>query len=105
MATSSDLSLEEVDKRLTILHSNLLELSDTCGRLVKTTQYEFEFMSLAQAYHDEAMTLAKMMNDSPDTRYAALKSTLRNMQTIRSEANMAVISELDRASKGSLKTW
>lgn len=105
MSTSSELPLNVVETRLTILQANLQSLAAIASELAQEEEDDWEYAGLAQAFLDEAAVLQRMQNDTPDSRYAALDSVLNNLRHIRDEYPAEVIDKLDSRSSGELRTW
>lgn len=107
MSSTASLPLDEVDERLGVLQQNLEALraaAEECA-LSGPGDQPAEFMSVAQAFHDEGEVLRAARNGSRDDRYAALDHTLSNIATIRREADDHVVAALDDAVEGELESW
>lgn len=105
MIDVNNLTLLEVDHRLSVLRENIESLRMASESLVMEEDHSMMFLSLHQAFHDELRQVERAIESSPDNRYAALESTMVNLATIRQEADSEAIDALDDATANTLKQW
>lgn len=102
----ADLSEADIKERLDVLEHNLGVLEHAATALAEEDPDDgFPFLSLAQAFAEEANYLQTARDGTLTERALLVNDMLANLATIREEADDDAISRIDERVAGSLKNW